>query len=96
MEALAFPKTLQRYGQLLTVGSVVVISGRISVREEEDAKLLCEKVMTIEDRLAFRNGLPPRKAVSAPSGGKSTWAVPESTVTAGDGDGKSAESFGNF
>ena len=70
MEALAFPKTLQRYGQLLTVGSVVVISGRISVREEEDAKLLCEKVMTIEDRLAFRNGLPPRKAVSAPSGGK--------------------------
>lgn len=52
---------------------------------------MCEKVMTIEDRLAFRNGLPPRKAVSAPSGGQKTWAVPESTVTAGGGDGKSAE-----
>ena len=51
-EVLVFPKTLQQYGQLLSVGSVVVLSGRISVREEEDPKLLCERVWTVEERQA--------------------------------------------
>ncbi len=54
MEALVFPKVLQRYGQLCTVGSVVVLSGRISVREDEEAKLLCECVWTVEERLSGR------------------------------------------
>ena len=70
MEVLVFPKTLQRYGQLLTVGSVVVLSGRISVREEEDAKLLCEKAMTIEDRLALRSGPSVRREEHGTSGAK--------------------------
>ncbi|MCI9405999.1 MAG: DNA polymerase III subunit alpha [Oscillospiraceae bacterium] len=52
IEVLVFPKTLQQYGQLLSVGSVVVLSGRISVREEEDPKLLCERVWTVEERQA--------------------------------------------
>ena len=54
IEMLVFPKTLSRYSQMLTPGAVVVLSGRISVREEEDPKLLCEKVMTIEEKLAMR------------------------------------------
>lgn len=70
MEVLVFPKTLQRYGQLLTVGSVVVLSGRISVREEEDAKLLCEKAMPIEDRLALRSGPSVRREEHGTSGAK--------------------------
>jgi len=55
IEMLVFPKILSRCSQMLTVGSVVVLSGRISVREEEDPKLLCEKVMTIEEKLALRS-----------------------------------------
>lgn len=70
MEVLVFPKILQRYGQLLTVGSVVVLSGRISVREEEDAKLLCEKAVTIQDRLAWRSGSPVRKPNAGAGSGK--------------------------
>ncbi|MGN0625060.1 MAG: DNA polymerase III subunit alpha [Oscillospiraceae bacterium] len=70
MEVLVFPKTLQRYGQLLTVGSIVVLSGRISVREEEDAKLLCEKALTIEDRLALRSGSSVRKEEHGTNGAK--------------------------
>ena len=70
MEVLVFPKILQRYGQLLTVGSVVVLSGRISVREEEDAKLLCEKAVTIQDRLVWRSGSPVRKPNAGAGSGK--------------------------
>lgn len=70
MEVLVFPKILQRYGQLLTVGSVVVLSGRISVREEENAKLLCEKAVTIQDRLAWRSGSPVRKPNAGAGSGK--------------------------
>ena len=70
MEVLVFPKILQRYGQLLTVGSVVVLSGRISVREEEDAKLLCEKAATIQDRLSWRSGSPVRKPNAGAGSGK--------------------------
>ncbi|MDD3192919.1 MAG: DNA polymerase III subunit alpha [Oscillospiraceae bacterium] len=73
VEVLVFPKTLQRYGQLLNTGSVVVLSGRISVREEEEPKLLCERVATIEERMAFRGRPAPAKPsvpAAAPANGK--------------------------
>ncbi len=70
IETLVFPKALQQYGQLLTVGSVVVVSGRISVREEEEPKLLCERVSTIEERQA-------QKTRSGPSSGKGTVVAAE-------------------
>lgn len=56
MEMLVFPRILTEYRSLLSEGSVVYISGRISVRDEEDdqgageePKLICEQVNTIEN-----------------------------------------------
>lgn len=42
MEALVFPKVLERYADLLVVGGAVKAHGRISFTEEKDPKLVCE------------------------------------------------------
>ncbi len=44
MEILVFPKTLTQYGQWIAEGKIVKIFGRVSMREDEDAKLVCETV----------------------------------------------------
>lgn len=48
MEVIVFPKTLLDSGNLLTVGKVVVIGGRLSLREDEDAKIVCETIEPID------------------------------------------------
>ena len=47
VECLVFPKVYERYQSLLQEDEAVVISGRISVREEEAPKLLAEKIVRI-------------------------------------------------
>lgn len=58
MEVLVFPKTLAQYGEWISEGRIVRLSGRVSIREDEDAKLICESVA------------PADRANSADSGGK--------------------------
>lgn len=57
MEAMIFPKVLLQYSELLQKGEVAVFSGRISVREEEAAKLLCDKISTVEDKLTAKQSV---------------------------------------
>ncbi|MEG1429438.1 MAG: DNA polymerase III subunit alpha [Hydrogenoanaerobacterium sp.] len=52
LEAMIFPKVLEKYSSLLQKGEIAVFGGRISVREEEAPKLLCDKVQTVADRLS--------------------------------------------
>ena len=42
MEMLVFPKVLAQCSQKLVEGSVVLVAAHVSVREEEEAKLICE------------------------------------------------------
>lgn len=42
VEVIVFPKVLTDYAVQLREGNIVLLSGRISVREEEDAKIICE------------------------------------------------------
>jgi DNA polymerase-3 subunit alpha len=44
MEILVFPKTLAQYAEWIAEGKIVKIFGRVSIREDEDAKLICETV----------------------------------------------------
>ncbi len=44
MEMLVFPQTMTQYGGLINDGNVLDILGTLSLREEEDAKILCNKV----------------------------------------------------
>ncbi len=43
IEMIVFPKNFIMYGNLLTVGSIVLVDGKISVKDEE-VKLLAEKI----------------------------------------------------
>ena len=42
IEVIVFPKIYERQTQLFTEGNVILIHGRLSVREDEEAKLVCE------------------------------------------------------
>ncbi len=49
IECLIFPRVYEKYQPLLQEDSAVVISGKISVREEEAPKLLAERVTRLEE-----------------------------------------------
>ena len=49
IECLIFPRVYEKYQPLLREDAAVVISGRISVREEEAPKLLAERITRIEE-----------------------------------------------
>ena len=48
MEVIVFPKTLDAYRDAIQENAVVVIEGRLSVREDEPAKLMAESILPIE------------------------------------------------
>ena len=45
---IVFPTVYQKYNRLLDVDSTVIIRGKISVREEEEAKILCDEVTPLQ------------------------------------------------
>lgn len=51
VEAIVFPKTLTECGSILFEGNIVLIHGRVSVREDEDTKVVCELIEPYSDRL---------------------------------------------
>ncbi|ERI94373.1 nucleic acid-binding domain protein [Clostridiales bacterium oral taxon 876 str. F0540] len=48
IEVIIFPKVLQKYRQNIEEDCVVLISGRVSIREEEQPKILCEMIEPLE------------------------------------------------
>ena len=49
IETVVFPKTLAQYEELLQAGKAVLITGRLDVQEEEEPKLICQRVELIPD-----------------------------------------------
>lgn len=49
IEVVVFPKTLIQNSPLIAEGKVVVIKGRLDVRDDEPPKLICEFISTPED-----------------------------------------------
>ncbi|MCI1944511.1 DNA polymerase III subunit alpha [Clostridium luticellarii] len=47
MEIIIFPAVFQKFKDLIYDDSMIIISGRVSVREEEDPKLLCENMESL-------------------------------------------------
>lgn len=62
MEVVVFPKVLTEYNRLLQKGEIAVFSGRISVKEEEPAKLICDRVAAVEDRLSAKQSIQQNAA----------------------------------
>ena len=68
IECLVFPRVFEKYQPLLETDTAVVISGKISVREEEEPKLLAEKVTRLEawGKEQHQRTVPPAAAAAAP------------------------------
>ncbi len=58
MEIIVFPKVLADCRSALQDNAVVVINGRVSVKEEENAKLVAEKITPIEEYSANGTAAP--------------------------------------
>lgn len=50
MEIIVFPSTLERYASLIDVENIVLVKGRISMKEEEHPKIICEEVSTLRKK----------------------------------------------
>ncbi len=49
IECLVFPKVFERYQGMLSADDIVVLSGKLSIREEESPKLLVDRVVPMEE-----------------------------------------------
>ncbi len=49
IECLVFPKVFERYQGMLAPDDLVVLQGKLSIREEESPKLLVERVVPLEE-----------------------------------------------
>ena len=70
IECLVFPKVYERYQGMMAVDDLVVLHGRLSIREEEAPKLLVEKLIPLE---AWH---PEDSAPAAPMGQSTARPVP--------------------
>ncbi len=62
IECLVFPRVFEKYQSILREDQIVVIHGRLSVREEESPKLLAETISLLEDW----EGSAPRQSSAPP------------------------------
>lgn len=61
VECIIFPKVLSEYSQKLQENNIVAIRGRISIREDEEPKLLAETVELIDEALAKNKAETPKR-----------------------------------
>lgn len=79
MEALVFPKVLEKYGDLFAPGGSVWAHGRISFTEEKDPKFICEYAsapFSPEEMMSRRRPAPEEKKRDS----QKPAAVPESVT----------------
>ena len=48
IETIVFPKTYERYNNLLNEGKVIVVEGKLSLSEVEEPKIICERISPLE------------------------------------------------
>ena len=48
IEVVVFPKTLDKVRNLINLDSMVVINGRVNIKEDEEPKLICESIEPLE------------------------------------------------
>lgn len=48
IEMIIFPKTYENYKDMLKPDNIILAEGRISIKEEENAKIICEKISLLK------------------------------------------------
>ena len=55
IEVIVFPQTLKEYNSILNEDSIVYIKGKLSIKEEESAKLIAREIKDINDKSSFQS-----------------------------------------
>ncbi len=66
MEVIVFPKTLENCRGALQDNAVVVVDGRLSVREDEPAKLLAQEIVAVADYQQGKTPYTPPHGIQMP------------------------------
>ena len=63
MEVIVFAKTFERIGHMLMTDAALCVVGQISIRDDEDAKILCQTAFLLDDNEHFcgESALPEMK-----------------------------------
>lgn len=48
IEVVVFPKTLDKVRNIINLDSMVIINGRVSIKEDEEPKIICENIEPLE------------------------------------------------
>jgi len=64
IEALFFPKPFAKYSHILSYGAAVIVSGRLSIREGESPKILCDSALPLVNNQSYTE---PAASPSAPA-----------------------------
>ncbi|MEM1483987.1 DNA polymerase III subunit alpha [Oscillospiraceae bacterium PP1C4] len=65
IEMLVFPKVLAAFSGKINEGTVVIIKGKVSIREDEDAKLIAESVALPEEYEDAMNTIAEQRKIQA-------------------------------
>lgn len=97
IDVIVFSNQYQRYRHLFTEGSLIIVQGRVSFKEEEQPRIVCERAEALERADEFlRTASPARAGVYA--GGRSTavadsaYAYPDAGYTGTFSDGGASPS----
>ena len=64
-EVLVFPKTYEKYSDVLDDTGVLVVTGRLNFKEDEAPKIIAESIMNIRDYRALGSSNPSKVAPAA-------------------------------
>jgi len=59
IEMLVFPKNYEKFGYLVQTDTVIAVSGTLSVREDEDVKLIANKIIPLVSDMNIAAGVKP-------------------------------------
>lgn len=56
IEVIIFPKTFESVGYMFSAEAALCVTGQLSVRDDEEPKLLCQSVFALDDDRSFSEG----------------------------------------
>lgn len=56
IELIVFPRTFEEYGRLIKTDSIVLVEGKVSQREDEETKIICEKIRPLIEEVQESTG----------------------------------------
>lgn len=87
IECIVFPKVLTDYSVKLQENNIVAIRGRVSIREDEEPKLLAETVEYIDEAIANSKASAPKKLyIKLPSRTEETLRAVQENLAPYQGD----------